>query len=362
MPILRTLFYSRPAPRRPAMIAAMRAYRLLDWQRPGFDDVATPLPAAGEVLVRVGGVGLCHSDVLFLESPAGVLPYDVPFTLGHEIAGWVAEVGDGVDDLRSGDAVAVACMSPCGVCRWCRRGADNYCVDSWHGRGFGVDGGLAEHIVVRRRELVPLGDLDPRVAAPLTDAGATSYHAVQRVRPKLYDDSTVVVIGVGGLGSYAVQWLKLQTAARVVAVEAREERVDAARRLGADEVLIAGEGLSRRIRDAVGADGADAVLDFVGTDQTLNAALRNAATMGSVAIVGQGFGTAQVRWGQPAHDCDVFNPQGATIAELHEVVALANTGKVVIESEQFAFDETPQAYDKLRAGTLNGRAVVLPGE
>ena len=338
----------------------MRAYRLLDWQRAGFADVEPPEPRTGEVLVRVGGVGLCHSDVLFLDSPAGVLPYDVPFTLGHEIAGWVESLGDDVTDLATGDAVAVACMSPCGECRWCRRGADNYCVDSWRGRGFGQDGGLASHLVVRRRELVPLGDLDPRVVAPLTDAGATSYHAVQRVRPKLRDDSTAVVIGVGGLGAYAVQWLRLQTSARIVAVEAREERMDAARALGAHEVLLAGEGLSKRLREAVGGDGADAVLDFVGTDQTMNAALRNAATMGSVAIVGQGFGSAQLRWGVPAHDCDVFIPQGATIAELHEVVALAREGGVTVEVEAFGFDETPAAYERLRAGALNGRAVVLP--
>jgi alcohol dehydrogenase, propanol-preferring len=342
------------------MIPRVRAYRLLDWQRPGFDEVATPDPGPDEVLVRVGGVGLCHSDVLFLDSPPGVLPYDVPFTLGHEIAGWVDATGADVDDLTAGDAVAVACVSPCGTCRWCRRGADNYCVESWRGRGFGRDGGLASHIVVRRPELVPLGDLDPRVVAPLTDAGATSYHAVQRVRPKLHDDSTAIVIGVGGLGAYAVQWLRLQTEARVVAVEARAERVQAARELGADEVIEAGDGLSRRLREVVGRDGADAVLDFVGTDATMNAALRNAATMGSVAIVGQGFGTASIRWGLPAHDCDVFIPQGATIAELHEVVALARTGDVRVEIEQFAFDDTPLAYERLRAGSLNGRAVVLP--
>jgi alcohol dehydrogenase, propanol-preferring len=344
----------------------VRAYRLTDWQQPGFADVPVPDPGPGQVRVRVGGVGLCHSDVLFLESPAGLLPYDVPFTLGHEIAGWVDGTGEVVDDLADGDTVAVACMSPCWECKWCRRGADNYCVDSWRGRGFGVDGGLASHLVVDRRELVPLGSLDPQVVAPLTDAGATSYHAVQRVRPKLdaataVGGATAVVIGVGGLGAYAVQWLKLQTSARVVAVEARESRLDAARALGADEVLLAGDGLSRRLGEAVGDDGADAVLDFVGTDQTLNAALRNAAKMGGIALVGQGFGTAQVRYGQPAHDCDVFNPQGATIAELHEVIALAQTGEVTVEVEQFAFDDVVTAYDRLRAGTLDGRAVVLPG-
>jgi propanol-preferring alcohol dehydrogenase len=208
---------------------------------------------------------------------------------------------------------------------------------------------------------VPLGGLDPRVVAPLTDAGATSYHAVQRVRAKLPDQgATVVVIGVGGLGGYALQWLRLQTPARVIAVEAREERMQAARELGAHDVVAAGDGLSRRLREAVGVDGADGVLDFVGSDQTLNAAIRNAATMGAVAIVGQGFGTAQLRWGQLRHDCDVFIPQGAPIAELHEVVALAQQHDLRHDVEHFEFDAAPAAYDRLRAGTLAGRAVVLP--
>ncbi|HEX3825182.1 MAG TPA: alcohol dehydrogenase catalytic domain-containing protein [Mycobacteriales bacterium] len=340
--------------------ATMRAYRLLDWEQPGFADIPMPAPGPGQVRVRIGGVGLCHSDVLFLTAPAGILPYQVPFTLGHEIAGWVDEVGPGVDDLPADTAVAVACMSTCGRCRWCRRGADNYCVDSWHGRGFGLDGGLASHIVVARRDIVAIGALDPRDAAPLTDAGATSYHAVRRVLPKLRPGSTAVVIGVGGLGGYAVQWLRMLSPARIIAVESREERLAVARTFGAHDVLPAGDGLSKRLREALGSDGADAVLDFVGNDQTMNAALRNAAPMGSVAIVGQGFGAAELRFGRLAHDCDVFIPQGAPIAELAEVIALAQTGDVIIETETFSFDETAAAYDRLTAGTLNGRAVVIP--
>jgi propanol-preferring alcohol dehydrogenase len=169
-----------------------------------------------------------------------------------------------------------------------------------------------------------------------------------------------VVIGVGGLGGYAVQWLRMLSPARIVAIESREARLGVARDLGASDVLLAGEGLSRRLREAVGADGADAILDFVGTDQTMNAALRNAATMGSVAIVGQGFGAAEIRFGRLAHDCDVFIPQGATVGELAEVIALAQTGEVVIETERFGFADTAAAYDRLQAGTLNGRAVVTP--
>jgi propanol-preferring alcohol dehydrogenase len=338
----------------------MHAYRLLDWQHADFAEVPMPVPGPDQVRVRVGGVGLCHSDILFLDSPAGVLPYDVPFTLGHEIAGWIDAAGEGVSGLETGAPVAVACMSPCGECRQCRRGADNYCVDSWHGRGFGLDGGLADYVVVGAGQVVPLGDLDPTVVAPLTDAGATSYHAVKRTLPKLHDDSVVAVIGVGGLGAYAVQWLRILTTARIVAVEARPERLEAAKALGAHEVIEAGEGLSRRLSEAIGPQGADAVYDFVGNDSTMNAAMRNAAVLGSVAIVGQGFGTYPFTWGGVAHDVDVFVPQGATIAELGEVVDLAKSGDVVIEVEQFDFDRAPEAYRRLRDGTLNGRAVVLP--
>ncbi len=338
----------------------MRAYRLLDWQRADFDEVPVPVPGPGQVRVRVGGVGLCHSDVIFLEAPAGLLPYDLPFTLGHEIAGWIDAIGDGTSNVALDEPVAVACMSPCGDCRWCRRGQDNYCVDTWHGRGFGIDGGLAEYLVVDAGQVVPLGDLDPRIAGPLTDAGATSYHAVKKVLPKIYDDSTVVVIGVGGLGAYGVQWLRMLTTARIIAVEAKPERIEAAVDLGAHDVVEAGEGLSKRLAAAIGDGGADAILDFVGSDATIRASFRNAAKAGAIALVGQGFGSAEVRYGAMAHDCDLFNPQGATIAELHEVIALAKTGEVVVEVEHFAFDDTPAAYDRLEAGTLNGRAVVLP--
>src|SRR5579875_1099904 len=218
----------------------MPAYRLLDWQRPGFAEVPVPEPGPGQVRVRVAGVGLCHSDLLFLDAPAGVMPYAVPFTLGHETAGRVDAVGPEVTDVAEGNPVAVTCMSTCGRCRFCLRGADNYCVDSARGRGFGLDGGLAPYVVTARRDVLPLGDLDPRKAAPLTDAGATAYHAVRRVLPKLRPGSTAVVIGVGGLGGYALQWLRLLSPARVVAVETRPERLAAASALGADDVLPAG--------------------------------------------------------------------------------------------------------------------------
>jgi propanol-preferring alcohol dehydrogenase len=339
----------------------MTAYQLTGWQQPPeLVEVPVPQPGEGEVLVRVGGVGLCHSDFIFMDTPAGYLPYDLPFTLGHEITGWVDRTAPGVTGLAEGQAVAVAGIHSCGRCTWCLRGADNYCVDAWRGRGYGEDGGLAGFVVVPARELVPLPTLDPRVVAPLTDAGTTSYHAVKKVLPKLHPGSTAVVIGVGGLGTYAVQWLRLLSGARVVAVDVSADRLALASAVGAHETVVGGPDAQQRLAAVLGADRAAGVFDFVGTDETASLALGAAATLGAVALVGAGGGTAPVKWLGVPFECDVFIPQGATIADLHEVVALAETGAVRIEVEQFAFADTAEAYRRFREGSLSSRAVVLP--
>ena len=164
----------------------MKAFRLIEWQRPPrLVDVEVPEPGPGQVLIRVGGAGACHSDIHVMEWPAGTLPYGVPFTLGHENAGWVERVGPGVDRFAAGDPVAVYGPWGCGACPSCIRGMDNVC-ELWRqpgrarGGGLGRDGGMAELMLVpEQRFLVPLRDLPPAAAAPLTDAGLTPYHAIK---------------------------------------------------------------------------------------------------------------------------------------------------------------------------------------
>jgi propanol-preferring alcohol dehydrogenase len=309
----------------------------------------------------MAAVGLCHTDLHFLHAKPGDFPYDLPFTLGHENVGWVEEPGVGVDDLAPGVAVAVAGVHSCGRCTTCLRGADNYCPQGWRGRGYGDDGGLAELLVVPRRELVLLGDLDPCAAAPLTDAGATSYHVVKKVRPKLVPGSTAVVIGAGGLGGYAVQHLRLLTPARVVAVDVDPGRLEQARSLGASEALPSDRGTAAAIRDLTDGDGAEVVLDFVGTDATARTAVRCARAMGTVALVGAGGGSVGVGWGRVPLECEVFVPMGATLADLHEVVALARSGALRMDVEVFEFERAPEAYERFASGELRARAVVAVG-
>jgi alcohol dehydrogenase, propanol-preferring len=342
-------------------MATMNAYRLLDWQKADFAEVEVPEPGPGEVRIRMAGVGLCHTDLHFLEAPAGAFPYDLPFTLGHENGGYVDALGPGVTGLAEGDAVVAAGVHSCGRCDLCLRGHDNYCPLGASGRGYGHDGGLADYLLVPARELVGLGTLDPVQAAPLTDAGATSYHAVKKVLPRLIPGSTAVVIGAGGLGGYAVQYLRLLSPARVIAVDVAPQRLEFAREVGAHETLPSDGSTAARLRELTSGAGAEAVFDFVGVDATMRLALGAARTLGSVAIVGAGGGTATIGWGTLALECEVWIPMGATIADLREVIALAEQGALRIEVETFPFEQTAEAYERFHAGQLRSRAVVTLG-
>ena len=347
-------------------MTTMPAYRLLGWGEPArMVDVAVPEPGHGEVLVRVAGVGLCHSDIYIMEAPATRFPFMTPpFTLGHENAGWVESFGPGVGgELAVGDAVLVDGHFICGRCDYCRRGHDNYCVHAMgNGQGAGVDGGLATFLVAPINQLVPLRSLDARTAGPLADAGRTSYHVVKKASPKLLPGSTAIVIGAGGLGGFAIQWLSMMTTARIVVADVAPHRLAAARQLGAHETVLSDDRVIDQLVDATGGRKAEAVFDFVGTDETIATALAVARPMSTFALVGAGGGTASIAWGQVPLECEVFIPLGGTHAELHEVVALAEQGRVRNEVEQFPFGRLEEAYDRLRSGDLAGRAVVLPND
>lgn len=346
----------------------MRAYRLLGWEQPPqLAEVAVPTPGPGQVVVRVAGCGLCHSDLEMMAMPAAVgdhLGWQVPFTLGHETAGWVAAVGAGVDGLDEGQPVAVSSPSSCGRCRWCLAGRDNACPNGLVGRGYGRDGGLAEHVLVDDvRSVLPLDDgLDPALAAPLTDAGATSHHAVRRVLPRVRPDGTVVVLGVGGLGAFVVQILRATTTARVVAVDPDPLRREVALRLGATEALDGvHRGTAREVAVVVGDGGADAVIDLVGGDDTIACATKVCGAGGAIAVVGAGGGALARPWFHALpRDGEVFTFQGSDLADARAVLALAASGAIEVPVMPFALDDVAAAYDALRAGGLAGRVLVRP--
>lgn len=349
----------------------MKALQFREWKsRAELREVADPDPGPGEVLVRVAAAGACHSDLHVMdEFEPGMLPYDLPFILGHETAGYVEALGPGVQEgfgIEIDAPVAVYGPWGCGRCQACRAGMENYC---WHaaqigasGGGLGRDGGMAEHMLVPSpRLLVPLGELDPVLAAPLTDAGLTPYHAIKRSLHRLVAGSTAVVIGIGGLGHMAVQLLKALSPARVVAVDRDASKLRLAERVGADAVVPSGPETAAEIRGLTGGYGCELVVDCVGAQPTVDLAAAVVRPLGDVTLVGIGGGTLDVGFFTVPYEASVATTYWGSIGELAEVVALAQRGLLDVHVERFDLHDAPMVYDRLARGEVDGRAVILPG-
>ncbi len=344
----------------------MRALRFTRWHHEAeLVEVDTPVPGPGQVVIRVGGAGLCHSDLHMMHGDPGTPPpLPLPFTLGHENAGWVAELGDGISSLHVGQPVAVHGAWGCGSCARCALGMDNYCEANLPraGGGLGSDGGMADYMLVPdARYLLALPDgLTPAQAAPLTDAGLTPFHAVKRSLPKLGPTAWAMVVGVGGLGHMAIQILKATTAARVIAVDTRSEALHLAVALGADVVLEAGVGVASEVRKATKGRGADLVLDCVGTDETLATALASARTLGDVTLVGVAGGSVPFGYLAVPREVSLQSVYWGSRGELREVLELAGRGLLHPQTTSFSLDQALDAYRALDNGELLGRAVVTP--
>jgi propanol-preferring alcohol dehydrogenase len=346
----------------------MDAYRLVRAQeQPEFQDVPEPHAGPGQVVVKVAGSGLCHTDFSVISyDPAHWKNNPPPFTLGHEIAGWVEELGAGVTNFKLGDAVAVnPSWASCGRCPMCRSGEENHCLYQKDIRapGVGHDGGHAPYILVpEARFLVPLGDLDPVEAAPLTDAGITTYSAVKSALPGLRPGRTAVVIGIGGLGLFAVQFLRQLTGARVVAVDSTEARLKLAGEYGADDVVTSGPEAAGQINELTGGIGAAFVLDCVGIDATLATAVAALSRRGRLVLVGAGRGSIPFDFfKEPAGAELATSLNGGSIA-LQEVVGLAALGRLKTLVDRYPLSAAKQAYEDFEHGRLTGRAVLMPHE
>lgn len=347
----------------------MKAFRLT---APGVAGVATvpqPEPGPGEVLVRVGAAGACHSDLHLIETPpAGGAT--LPMTLGHEVSGWVEALGPGVRGWELGEPVAVYGISGCGHCPACLRGHDNACrVGPLSGIGLTHDGGMAEYLRVGAGQLFRIGDLDVAQAAPLTDAALTPYHAIQLSRDLLRPGATCVLIGVGGLGHMAVQILAATTAVRIIAVDVKPGALELAARMGATHTVQSGADAARHIRELVGPapGGADVVFDFVGATSTMELGAAVVAVGGQLTLVGLAAGSltvsptakGQALSGIPLETRLVI-PFWGTRPELLDVIELARAGHITTQIDTVALDQANDAYDRMRAGKLQGRLVVMP--
>jgi propanol-preferring alcohol dehydrogenase len=345
----------------------VRALRLTAWQHdPELLDVDEPEPNPGGVVVRIGGAGACHSDLHFLHDfPDGLLPFNPPFTLGHENAGWIESVGADVTGLEVGQPVAVYGAWGCGRCSRCLQGMENYCENrseyTREGCGVGFDGGMAPLLLVpSARHVVPLTNLDPVDAAPLTDAGLTPYHAIKRSLHRLVPGSTALVIGAGGLGHLAIQILTAISPAQVIAVDQSPDALALAASVGAAHGVLPGDTATEEIRALTKGQGTDLVIDFVGVDATIALAASVARPLSDVTLVGVGMGSYPFSFFTAPYEVSFASTYWGTVSELHEVLALAESGQVRAHVERYSLDDAAKAYEDLAAGTLHGRAVIVP--
>jgi propanol-preferring alcohol dehydrogenase len=318
------------------------------------EDVPLPEPTGAEVRVRVGGCGVCHTDLHIVDGAQSRV--ELPRTLGHEIAGWVDAVGPGARDLAIGEAVVVFGGWGCGRCAECRAGAEQRCARSV-APGFQADGGYAEAMLVPdARHLVRLGSLDPLRAAPLADAGITPYRAVRRAERWLGAGAEVLVIGCGALGQFMLQYLRLLPAAgaelKITVRERSAERLERAVTLGADALQRDGDEATRASMRVV--------FDLVGTDDTLAVAAAAVAPDGLIVLIGEAGGSVPFGFDRQAVEAWLTTVAWGTLDDLREVVRLATDGVLRWNVEAVPLADASAAHARLRAGDVDGRLVLVP--
>jgi NAD+-dependent secondary alcohol dehydrogenase Adh1 len=336
----------------------MRAAQLREYHQP-LELIEHPEPepvAPRDVVVKIGGAGVCATDLHAIEGEmegAGLRP---PIVLGHENAGWVHVVGPDVTTVKAGDAVLVYPPYSCGLCVSCRRGFEMNC-DRHQFYGLTKDGGFADYVLVDERSLLPLpAGVEPAEVAPHSDAGITAYHAVKRLLPRLAPGTSAAVIGVGGVGHIALQLLKLLGGGTVIGVDTDERRRALAKELGADEVLhnIAD------VREATDGRGADVVLDFVATDATHAGGLDVLARGGLYSTIGFGGMIHVPSVAMVAGETAIAGNLVGNWIDLWELMQLHAQDDVTLRTETHPLEAVNDVLDALRGGDITGRAVLVP--
>jgi NAD+-dependent secondary alcohol dehydrogenase Adh1 len=341
----------------------MKAVRLHGYhQQPKIEDVPEPVAKGPfDVVVRIGGAGVCRTDLHIMEGQwdAAMSP-SLPYTIGHENAGWVQEVGAAVTNVAVGDTVILHPTPTCGLCRACRAGNDMHCENSSF-PGLDSDGGMAEYLLTSARACVKLDpSTRPQDVAALADAGITAYHAVRKVVPLLYPGTTAVVIGAGGLGHIGIQCLAALTATTIVVVDRNPDALKLASELGANETVVADGSQVDTVKDLTNGAGADVVLDFVAEQGAENEGFAMTGAGGSYSVIGYG-GELQV----PTLDIisterNVIGNIVGTYNELAELMVLAQSGKVTLHTKTYPLDAAVDALADLDAGKVRGRAILVP--
>ena len=340
----------------------MKAVRIHGYhQQPVVDDIPEPkISGPLDVIVRIGGAGVCRTDLHIIEGQweAAMNP-SLPYVLGHENAGWVQEVGSAVTNVAPGDTVILHPTPTCGLCHACRAGNDMHCENSSF-PGLSHDGGMAEYLLTSARCCVKLDpSTQPKDVAALADAGITAYHAVRKALPLLYPGTSAVVIGAGGLGHIGIQCVAALSAASLIVVDRNPDALKLAEQLGAQHTVVADGNQVAAVQDLTGG-GAHVVFDFVAEQGAENEGWAMTRRAGSYYVIGYGGELHIPTLDVIGTERNVIGNIVGTYNDLAELMVLAQAGKVTLHTRTYPLAQAPEALADLDAGRVRGRAILVP--
>ncbi len=341
----------------------MKAARLHAYHEPlNLDDVDEPnVTGPLDVVVRIGAAGLCRTDLHIQEGQwAEKSQVQLPYTPGHENAGWIHEVGSAVTNVEVGDTVIVHPYITCGLCRACRVGDDMHCANGSF-PGINRDGGFAEFLLTSARSVVKLDpSLQPAEIAALADAGLTAIHAVKRAIPVLGAGTRVVVIGAGGLGHIGIQCLKAYTPTEIIVVDPSEPALELARELGADHTVNADGSHVDTVRELTDGLGAQAIIDFVGENGAVEDGVAMIEDGGYYYVIGYGQNIDIPTIDVISREISFIGNLVGTYADLQDLMTLTAQGKVTLHTTTYPLDAVNDAMADLSNGRLQGRGILVP--
>jgi NAD+-dependent secondary alcohol dehydrogenase Adh1 len=315
-----------------------------------------------DVIVRIGAAGLCRTDLHIQEGQwaekSGVA---LPYTPGHENAGWVHEVGSGVSNVEVGDTVIVHPYISCGLCGPCRAGDDMHCLNGSF-PGIDRDGGFAQFLHTSARSVVKLDpSLEPKDIAALADAGLTAIHAVKKAIPVLGPGTKAVVIGAGGLGHIGIQCLKAMTPTEVIVVDPSEKALALAGEIGADRTFrVDGSKHVDAVRELTDGLGAEAIIDFVGEKGAIEDGIAMVRDGGFYYVIGYGENLDIPTIDVISREISFIGNLVGTYVDLQELMTLTAQGQVRLHTSTYPLEAINDAMADLDGGRLQGRGILIP--
>jgi NAD+-dependent secondary alcohol dehydrogenase Adh1 len=314
-----------------------------------------------DVIVRIGAAGLCRTDLHIQEGQwAEKSGVQLPYTPGHENAGWVHETGPAVSNVEVGDTVIVHPFISCGLCGPCRAGDDMHCLNGAF-PGIDRDGGFADFLKTSARSVVKLDpSLNPKDIAALADAGLTAIHAVKKAIPVLGPGTRAVVTGAGGLGHIGIQCLKAMTPTAVIVTDPSEPALRLAREVGADQTVLVDGTHVAKVREMTDGLGAEAIIDFVGEKGAIEDGIAMVRDGGFYYVVGYGENINIPTIDVISREISFIGNLVGTYTDLSELMTLTAQGQVSLHTTTYPLDAINDAMADLDGGRLQGRGILVP--